>query len=35
MGSAQTSITRWSDMYDKRVYGRRVPDIKLREYQDR
>jgi membrane associated rhomboid family serine protease len=35
MGSAQTSITRWSDMYDKRVYGRRVPDIKLGEYQDR
>lgn len=30
MRGAQTSITRWSDMYDKRVYGRRVPDIKPR-----
>jgi membrane associated rhomboid family serine protease len=33
MGGAQTRITRWSDMYDKRVYGRRVPDIKPREWR--
>jgi rhomboid family protein len=28
---AQTPITRRSDMYDKRVYGRRVPDFPPRE----
>ena len=33
MGSAQTRITRWSD-HGKRVYGRRVPDIKPRESRD-
>ena len=31
MRGAQTPITRWSDMYDKRVYGRRVPDFPPRE----
>jgi membrane associated rhomboid family serine protease len=31
MGGGHTAITRWSDMYQKRVYGRRVPDIKRRE----
>ena len=28
----QTRITRWSDMYDRRLQGRRVPDIKPREW---
>jgi membrane associated rhomboid family serine protease len=31
MGGAQTRITRWSDMYDRRARGRRVPDIPQRE----
>jgi membrane associated rhomboid family serine protease len=31
MAGRQTAITRWSDMYDKRAYGRRVPDFPRRE----
>lgn len=29
----QTRTARWSEMYHKRVYGRRVPDIKPREWE--
>jgi membrane associated rhomboid family serine protease len=29
MRAPQTAITRWSDMYNRRVHGKRVPDIKL------
>ena len=28
MPGAQTPISRWSEMYDRRARGRRVPDIK-------
>jgi membrane associated rhomboid family serine protease len=31
MGGAQTAITRWSDMHDRRTRGRRVPDMPRRE----
>jgi hypothetical protein len=32
MGGEQTRIIQWSD-HGKRVYGRRVPDIKPRDWQ--
>jgi membrane associated rhomboid family serine protease len=35
MGGARTRVTRWSEMYDKRVYGRRVPDFPPRDERDR
>jgi membrane associated rhomboid family serine protease len=33
MRGGQTQIARWSDMYDKRAYGRRVPDFPRRDRQ--
>ncbi len=32
MGGGQTKVTRWSAMYERRPRGRRVPDIKPRDW---
>ena len=34
MPEPQTAVARWSDMYDRRARGRRVPDIRPREWQE-
>jgi membrane associated rhomboid family serine protease len=34
MRDGQTQVTRWSDTYSKRVYGRRVPDFPPRQGDD-
>ncbi len=33
MRGTQTQVARWSDMHDRRAYGRRVPDINPRQWK--
>jgi hypothetical protein len=34
MRGPQTAIARWSDMYDRRLLGRRVPDLPRRDWRE-